>query len=111
MCNPIAFVTFSENPVFSRVWDRFLWSRFFCSQFKHTFYWYFLILLQIAHWGLVFMHLPESIGYITCKLERALKHSSLIAFKADLRCYITCKLERALKLPPLMAFTQQLDVI
>ena len=69
----------------------------FCSQFKHIFYRLFKILLQIAHWGLVLMHLPESIGYITCKLERALKVEILHLNYLCQMCYITCKLERALK--------------
>ena len=42
------------------------------------------------------MHLPESIGYITRKLERALKHNYNI-FHIFSSCYITRKLERALK--------------
>ena len=42
------------------------------------------------------MHLPESIGYITRKLERALKQIPHILLYIQ-SCYITRKLERALK--------------
>ena len=43
------------------------------------------------------MHLPESIGYITRKLERALKQDARLIYEETPVCYITRKLERALK--------------
>ena len=44
------------------------------------------------------MHLPESIGYITRKLERALKLPKPAPTEPTTARYITRKLERALKL-------------
>ena len=43
------------------------------------------------------MHLPESIGYITRKLERALKLAFKFTEETAYSGYITRKLERALK--------------
>ena len=40
-------------------------------------------------------------GYITRKLERALKPIMMWLLDYTLRCYITRKLERALKLQPI----------
>ena len=51
------------------------------------------------------MHLPESIGYITRKLERALKRLDKIKSKNPQLSYITRKLERALKRVQLQCYS------